>query len=118
MPEAKIGVIGGSGLYEIEGFTDIEEVVSSTPEKFKLHPIFPNPFNPSATINYSLPRSGNMLVEVFNLAGQKTAVLFDGYQSAGEHTIHWEASGLSSGIYFVRLSCGESSTTARATLLK
>lgn len=100
------------------GQEGIGDDVSATPGRFNLYPIFPNPFNLSTIISYSLPAPGVTTLEVFNLLGQKVVTLYDGYQNAGEHSIRWQAKDLTSGIYFVRLSCGELSSTARLTLLK
>jgi len=100
------------------GVTGINENVSALPEQLKLYPIFPNPFNATATISCSLPQPGNTTIEVFNLIGQKTSVLFDGYQQAGEHSYIWNASGFSSGVYFIKLTGADQSKTTRVTLLK
>lgn len=92
--------------------------VSIAPDQFGLHPIFPNPFNPTATVSYSLSRPGKTTIEVYNLIGQKMAILYDGYQAAGEHTLAWQAKDFASGIYFIRLTSNEMTKTARVTLIK
>ncbi len=78
----------------------------------------PNPFNAITTITYQLPEAGNVNLSVYNLSGQRIATLVDGVKSAGEHTITWDASEYSSGIYFYRLVAGDEVFTKRMTLLK
>lgn len=81
------------------------------PEQFSLAQNFPNPFNPSTVINYTIPQSLNSLqvkLEIFNLLGQKVITLVDAKQVAGEHSIQWagknEAGNLvTSGVYLYRL---------------
>ena len=64
---------------------------------------YPNPFNPSTTVEYSLPKTGSVLIDVFDVSGRKVKRLFSGKQSAGTHTIRFDASDLVSGVYFVRV---------------
>ncbi|MCD6163755.1 MAG: T9SS type A sorting domain-containing protein [candidate division Zixibacteria bacterium] len=99
-------------------FTNIEGEELATPDRFALHPVFPNPFNADAKINYCLPQAGDITLEIFNLLGQRVATLYDGYQIAGEHSLTWKADGQSSGIYMVKLASGQQSRTAKVTLLK
>ena len=100
------------------GATGIDDIVSPIPACFDLHPVFPNPFNPTATISYSLSQPNKTTIEVYNLIGQKIATLYDGYQVAGEHTLNWQAKDFASGIYFINLTSGEMTKTARVTLIK
>ncbi|MCP4634576.1 MAG: T9SS type A sorting domain-containing protein [candidate division Zixibacteria bacterium] len=98
--------------------TDIDNDISILPNKFILYQNFPNPFNPITTIQFSLPLKSKVQIEVFNLAGQRVAILIDDYQSAGIHSIIWDGSEYSSGIYFYRLTDENKSITKRMTLLK
>lgn len=100
------------------GATGIEETASSLPDDIELYPVYPNPFNATAAISYHLSIPGETSVEIFNLMGQKTAVLFNGYQSAGEYNLNWDAGDNASGIYFVRLKSNGHAKTVRMTLLK
>jgi len=77
---------------------------------------FPNPFNPTTQIHYSLPEPSNVRLDVFNMLGQRVAVLVNEGKSAGRHTVRFDASGLSSGVYFYRLQTG-SQTLARQMML-
>jgi hypothetical protein len=75
----------------------------STPDVFALSQNFPNPFNPSTSIQFYVPRSGHVLVEVFTLLGEKVETLVDTRVAAGDHVVMWNAHALQSGTYFVRL---------------
>ncbi|MBD3232138.1 MAG: T9SS type A sorting domain-containing protein [candidate division Zixibacteria bacterium] len=79
---------------------------------------YPNPFNAQNQISYTVPASGHVNLEIYNLVGQKVATLIDGNQEAGYHTINWDASGYASGVYFYRLSADEEIVTRRITLVK
>jgi outer membrane protein assembly factor BamB len=68
---------------------------------------YPNPFNPSTIIEFSLPRRANVSLTVYNLLGQKVAQLTDGFYGAGTHHIEWHAGNLSSSVYFCRLETRE-----------
>ncbi|MBD3233312.1 MAG: T9SS type A sorting domain-containing protein [candidate division Zixibacteria bacterium] len=91
---------------------------SIMPSEYGMSSNHPNPFNASTTIKYQLPEAGNVNLEVCNLMGQKVATLTDGFQEAGQHTVIWDASGYSSGVYFYKLEVGGEVFTKRMTLLK
>ncbi|MBD3232109.1 MAG: T9SS type A sorting domain-containing protein, partial [candidate division Zixibacteria bacterium] len=88
------------------------------PSEYGLRGNYPNPFNASTNINFSLPEAGNVSLEVYNLLGQKVATLVNGYVEAGQNTVTWDASYQASGVYFYKLSAGEKVFTRRMTLLK
>jgi hypothetical protein len=67
---------------------------------------YPNPFNPVTTIRFALPVAGNVTLKVFNLLGQETATLVNEIRPAGEYSVPFNGSGLSSGMYFYRLQAG------------
>lgn len=91
---------------------------SELPSRTELISNYPNPFNASTQINYTLARSGNVKLEVYNLLGQKVEVLENGYKESGSHTVTWDASTYSSGVYFYKLTQDEVTLTKRMTLLK
>ena len=98
--------------------TDIDNSDARLPRQLMITSLYPNPFNPSTAISYSVPVAGHITVEAYNLLGQKVATLFDDNQDAGYHTLNWQPENLSSGIYLVKLSDGTRSETRRVTLLK
>lgn len=79
---------------------------------------YPNPFNPSVTIAYTLPVSGEVLIDAYNVLGQRVAELARESQAAGDHTITWDAGELPSGIYLIRISTAEGAETIKVNLLK
>jgi hypothetical protein len=79
---------------------------------------FPNPFNPTTSIAYSLPSRAYVKLEIYNVLGQKVEVLVDGEQGAGNHTVVWDGSTASSGVYFYRLSTADFVETQKMMLLK
>lgn len=91
---------------------------SQAPKDFALEQNYPNPFNPSTTIRYELPRSASVLLEVFNTAGQRVAVLVDESMPAGAHQVSFDARSLSSGAYFYRLQAGDFQETKKMLLVR
>lgn len=96
----------------------ISQVNNITPGNFKLMQNYPNPFNPSTTIKYSVPAGGMVYLQVFNSAGQLVADLVNGQQDAGSYEISLDASALSSGVYFYKLTVGSNTETKKMTLIK
>jgi len=88
------------------------------PKEYSLYQNYPNPFNPSTTIRYALPRGTHVVLEVFNSAGQRVALLVDGEQSPGEHEVTFTANGLASGAYLYRLRAGGYVETRKLMVLK
>lgn len=79
---------------------------------------YPNPFNPSTKINYGLERAGEVEIIVYNILGNKVATLVNGLKSAGNHSVSFNASNLSSGIYFYKLVTKEFTQIRKMLLLK
>jgi endonuclease I len=79
---------------------------------------YPNPFNPSTQINFTLPSAANVTLEVYNMIGQQVAVLINENRQAGSHTVNFDASRLSSGVYIYRLRTGNFVEVRRMTLIK
>jgi hypothetical protein len=89
------------------------------PQTFALKPNYPNPFNPSTTLNFSLPEKRRITLKVFNDLGQLVKVLLDNQDmSPGTHYVTFDADGLSSGMYLVRLEAGDKVLSQRIVLLK
>lgn len=79
---------------------------------------YPNPFNSSTQIQFNLPRAGDVSLELFDVTGRHVRTLLSGYQSAGQHQIHFDAGTLPSGLYFYRLQSGEFVQTQKLMLIK
>jgi hypothetical protein len=79
---------------------------------------YPNPFNATTTIPFDVSEAGYVNLSVYNVAGQLVDVLQDGEMAAGSHTVNWNASTVSSGVYFYKLTVNDYSTTKRMELLK
>ncbi len=92
--------------------------IHSIPAEYALMQNYPNPFNPSTEIEYSIPESGNVKLKVFNSLGQEVAVLKNGIEEAGVHKVNFNASNLSSGIYFYRLESGKYVNIRKMILLR
>jgi len=88
------------------------------PETITLHPNFPNPFNPSTTITFSLPQSASVRLAVYDISGRKVSTLLNRTMSAGQHSVTFNADEVSSGIYFYTLQAGEQRLTQSMTLIK
>ena len=85
------------------GITGIAREERGAPSAFALEQNYPNPFNPSTTIRYALPARSQVTLTVFNMLGQRVAVLVRGEQESGHHEIQFDASGLASGVYLYQL---------------
>ena len=97
--------------------TDIKEEPSVI-NNFVLMQNYPNPFNPSTKIGYVLEERAHAKVKIFNCIGQEVATIVNEEQDAGYHQITFNASGLSSGVYFYRLETGDFTKTMKMILLK
>ena len=88
------------------------------PDAVAISQNFPNPFNPSTSIQYHLPSPGSVRLEVFDVQGQILDVLVDGVMPAGDHLVVWRIGSKASGTYFYRLSFGGMSKTRSMVLLR
>lgn len=77
------------------------------PSEFNLGQNYPNPFNPSTSINFTLAKASDVKLTVYNVLGQKVATLLDTRMSAGEQSVAFDASKMTSGVYFYRLDAGD-----------
>ena len=95
-----------TGLWSIPmpEVTAIRKTINSTfPSSYKLEQNYPNPFNPTTNISYSLPRDGFVTLKVYDILGREVRTLINERQSAGNHSVTFDASDLASGVYFYRL---------------
>jgi hypothetical protein len=101
-----------------EMITSVGPPSADLPTRFSLNQNFPNPFNPSTTIRYGLPARSHVSLTVFNTLGQQISVLQDGEQEAGYNEAQFNATNLSSGVYFYRIQAGDFVQTKRLLLLR
>jgi len=107
---------GSAYVYTLEATSvDIKRDLA---QGFLLSQNFPNPFNPSTTISFSLPGSSDVSLKIFNLLGEEVATLVSGKMDAETHTVQWEATGQPSGVYFYRLRAGDFLETKKLLLLR
>jgi serine protease len=127
---------GGNSLAELEANADaaqnlwnnpsvgIDPITEITPDKFNLEQNYPNPFNPSTTIPFTLGKSANVSLKIFNIVGQEVRTLVNGHKDAGQYTLQWDSKdnfdrAVASGIYFYKLSVSgtENLTLTRKMIL-
>ena len=88
------------------------------PVSYSLLPAYPNPFNAATRFAFQLPAAGWVDLSVYDILGQRVAVLVNGFRPAGTHQVVFYGSGLASGLYFCRLQAGEFTAAQRLILLK
>ena len=116
--------VTAADVYEFRGtLSSVQQATTAVPSELVLYPNYPNPFNPSTTIRYWLPNSGEIKIALYNVLGQEVRSLFEGWQSAGVHTLSWDGqtnAGLTggSGIYMCRLQAGQRSLTRKLLLVR
>jgi gluconolactonase len=98
--------------------TGIENHGSVFPGTFQLYENYPNPFNPSTTIEYQTKKSGSITMKIFNALGCEVAMLVNEFKHPGTHLVQWNASGISSGIYFCQLQAGDVVQTKKLVLIR
>lgn len=100
------------------GATAVGQNTSNVPAAYSLSQNFPNPFNPTTQINYAVPQKSHLSLKVYNLLGQEVATLFDGDRQAGHYTATFDASNLTTGVYFYRLKADNYTITRKLILMK
>ena len=90
----------------------------SGPHSFEISKLYPNPFNPSTEIGFSLPVDGHVQLAAYDVRGKEVDIIFEGAQSVGQHSYTWNAASLPSGVYYIRLQAGEMVTSQKALLVK
>lgn len=102
----------------IDPVTTVQSKDGQCPTRYLLEQNFPNPFNPSTTIRFSIPRSGMVSLRVFDILGREVATLFSQSCEAGSYSVRWEAKYTSTGVYFYRLAAGDFISIRRMLFLK
>jgi hypothetical protein len=104
--------------------TGVEQRDDNIPDSFRLEQNFPNPFNPSTTINFALPEHSQVTLEIYNILGQRVRTLIAGQShEVGSHNVIWDGrndSGMLavSGVYYYRIQAGEFSEVKKMLFLK
>jgi photosystem II stability/assembly factor-like uncharacterized protein len=131
-PGLKISALTSSGDYLFSGATkggiwsrplsQVVSVGSSAPCNlaggFKLEQNYPNPFNPTTSIRFEVPGSKVVTVKVFDVLGREVATLVNDVKEPGTYILHWDAGGVSSGVYFYRIKAGDFVQTRRMMVVK
>ncbi|MFC1569743.1 T9SS type A sorting domain-containing protein [bacterium] len=105
--------------FTIDGTSNMQSELNSTlPNEFQLYQNYPNPFNPNTTIRYELPEMSEVQIIVFDMLGNEVAVLEESVKLAGSHHVHFDASDLSSGVYFYTLETESQIFTRKMLLMK
>ncbi|MBI5037132.1 MAG: T9SS type A sorting domain-containing protein [Candidatus Kerfeldbacteria bacterium] len=114
-----IQAVGSSAKIAEMDESDTLQAVSEQPESVQLKQNYPNPFNPTTTISFSLPETAEVTLSVYNVTGQRVAVLVDHQVlAAGTHSIEWDASGKATGVYIYHLISGSVTRSDKMLLLK
>jgi len=115
----QVDMDGTSHFSDVIAFTPTSiESNTNSPLMFALKQNYPNPFNPSTTITYELPKSSGVRLSVHDMLGQEISVLVNERKGAGVHEVQFDASGLSSAVYFYRLHAGDFVSTKRMLVVK
>lgn len=103
---------------ELPMTTGVEDDDVFIPDTYSLAQNYPNPFNASTTIRYNLPEPGFVNIEIYDIMGRRIQTLVSQDQPAGSHSVVWNASNVSSGVYLYRIAAGDFVQTKRCNLIK
>ena len=113
----RIKQIDNGGAFKYSASTEVE--ITSVPNELKLFGNYPNPFNPSTKVQFTIPENGNVRLRVYNVLGQEVATLFEGAAEAGNlYTANFDASRMASGLYFSVLEFGNQRITHKMLMTK
>jgi hypothetical protein len=107
-----------ANLIQFSEETAVDDNRSDIPESFELLQNYPNPFNAQTTIIFTMPTAGKANLTVYNLLGQKVAVLLNGVVTAGWHRILWDASNMKSGVYICQMIAGYKKSSNKMTIIR
>ncbi len=102
----------------LPGGTSVENDRTAVALRYQLGNNYPNPFNPSTTINYTLAQNGFVELHIYNTLGQKVGTLVNKHQDAGHHSVTMDATGFASGVYFYKISTNDFSQVKKMILIK
>jgi hypothetical protein len=104
--------------WETSGFEGGEIQAAAIPEVFFLGSPYPNPFNPTAQLQFGLPQPAQVRIEVYNILGSRVTTLVNKPMQAGYHSVAWHAQGIASGLYLIQMKAGGFVYTQKALLVK
>lgn len=105
-------------IYNTAGVTSTGNENNFTPSEFKLYENYPNPFNPTTNIRFAIPKSGFVSLKVYDLTGREISSLVNEFRQAGDYSVNFNASNLTSGVYFYTLKTESFSATKKMMLIK
>jgi hypothetical protein len=108
-------------MFDYDGsfkYSQVVETEVAVPKNYELSQNYPNPFNPNTIISYSLPLASNVKIIIYNSLGQTVKVLENGFKNAGNYSVNFNATELSSGTYFYKIEAGQFSQIKKMMLLK
>ena len=112
------GIIDALAALNYAKILNVENDNLIKPDKFILYQNYPNPFNPTTKIKYFVPQGSKVRINLYNILGNQINTLYDGFAVTGDHELTLDASNLSSGVYFVKLSARDYQKAIKITLLK
>ncbi len=104
-----------SANYDITG---VKPIVTTIPKNYELMQNYPNPFNPSTTISFNLPSLSNINLSVFDINGKLVSKIYEGMMNSGKHSINWDGTNFSSGVYFYKLTTDGFTSIKKMMLVK
>lgn len=117
-PNGDVYATTGSGVFKADNLSTSLDESAEKADGFELYQNYPNPFNPSTTIHWNMNKPSYVTLSVYDTLGREIVSLASGYHGMGEYTAKFDASKLSSGIYFYRLSTGDQILQKSMMLIK
>ncbi|MCP5062368.1 MAG: T9SS type A sorting domain-containing protein [Ignavibacteriae bacterium] len=112
--EAETNILSKQKINIVENISISQEVIN----EFALFQNYPNPFNPTTTISYQIPKDGSVTLKIYDALGKEITTLVNGEKLRGKYSITFDASNLTSGIYFYSLTTGSFKETKKLILIK
>jgi hypothetical protein len=108
----------GFSIYKYSPITSVNISKKELPINYSLNQNFPNPFNPTTTINYSVPKSSFVTIKIYDVLGREVTTLVNENKPIGNYSVQFNAAKLTSGIYFYRMQAGDFVQTKKLVVLK
>ncbi|MBK7500068.1 MAG: T9SS type A sorting domain-containing protein [Ignavibacteriales bacterium] len=112
------GMVKDGIVYGDTTLTNVGDENNSIPTVYRLEQNYPNPFNPTTKIKWQSPSAGYQTLKIYDVLGNEVATLVNEYKNAGSYEVNFDASKVSSGIYFYQLQAGSFIETKKMLLLK